>query len=75
MTDVLTAVDRIVIGVADLAQAVETYRNLGFTVTHGRGAEDAGLQAAYVVFGDFYIELQGMETTSMPATVTGTFTA
>jgi len=58
---VLTAVDQIVIGVADLAQAVETYRNLGFTVTHGRGAEDAGLQAAYVVFGDFYIELQGME--------------
>ena len=57
----LTAVDHLVIGVADVAQAVETYRNLGFTVTHGEDAEDAGHQAAYVVFGDFYIEFRATE--------------
>ncbi len=58
---VLTAVDHLVVGVVDVSQAVETYRNLGFTVTHGRGAEDAGHQAAYAVFGDFYIEFRGTE--------------
>lgn len=57
----LTAVDHLVIGVVDVAQAVETYRNLGFTVTHGGGAEDDGHQAAYAVFGDFYIEFRGTE--------------
>ena len=57
----LTAVDHLVIGVVDVAQAVETYRNLGFTVTHGGGAVDDGHQAAYAVFGDFYIEFRGTE--------------
>lgn len=57
----MTAVDHLAIGVADVAQAVETYRNLGFTVTHGEDAEDAGHQAAYVVFGDFYIEFRATE--------------
>ncbi len=49
------------IGVGDVAHAVETYRNLGFTVTHGGGAEDAGHQAAFAAFGDFYIEFRGTE--------------
>lgn len=57
----LTAVDHLVIGVAEVAQAVDTYRNLGFTVTNGEDAEDAGHQAAYVVFGDFYIEFRATE--------------
>ncbi len=57
----LTAVDHLVIGVAEVAQAVDTYRNLGFTVTNGEDAEDAGHQPAYVVFGDFYIEFRAME--------------
>ena len=49
---VLTAVDHLVVRVADLAQAVETYRRLGFTMTHDR-------EAAYAAFGDFYFELRG----------------
>jgi hypothetical protein len=49
------------IGVADVAGAVETFRNLGFTVTHGESPEDAGRQAAYGVFGDFYIEFRATE--------------
>ncbi len=57
----LTAVDHLVTSVADVAEAVETYRNLGFTVTHAVDAEDAGHQAAYVVVGDFYIEFRAME--------------
>ncbi len=57
----LTAVDHLVLGVADVAQAVETYRNLGFTVTHGGDDEDAGHQSPYAVFGDFYIEFRGNE--------------
>lgn len=57
----LTAVDHLVIGVADLAQAVETYRNLGFTVTRVGDDEDAGHMGAYAVFGDFYIEFRETE--------------
>ena len=54
----LTAVDHLVIGVADVAQAVETYRNLGFTVRHRGEAEDGGHLPAYAEFGDFYIEFR-----------------
>ena len=64
----LTAADHLVIGVADLAQAAETYRNLGFTVTHGGGAEDGGQGSAYVVFGDFYIEFRVTEEGEAEAT-------
>lgn len=55
----LTAVDHLVIGVADVAQAAEMYRNLGFTVTQGGGTHHDGDRAAYAVFGDFYIEFRG----------------
>jgi len=58
---VLTAVDHLVIVVADVAQAVETYRDLGFTVTYGGAVEDAGHHAALAVFGDFYIEFRGTD--------------
>ena len=61
IADVLTAVDRLVVGVVDVAQAVETYRNLGFTVTHGGGAEDGSHQTAYAVFGDFSMEFRDTE--------------
>ena len=57
----LITVDHLEIGVADVAQAVETYRNLGFTVTHGGDDEDAGHRDAYAVFGDFYILFRGTE--------------
>ena len=51
----LSAVDHLVIGVADVAEAAETYRNLGFTVTHDGDAADVGRQAAHVLFGDFHL--------------------
>ena len=50
--DVLTAVDHLIIRVSDPIQAVETYRNLGFMMTHGPGV-------AYAALGDVYFELRG----------------
>ncbi|MGI9607154.1 MAG: VOC family protein [Acidimicrobiales bacterium] len=52
----LTAVDHLVIGVVDVSEAAETYRNLGFAVTHRR-------DAAHVAFGDFYLEFSTGEAT------------
>jgi catechol 2,3-dioxygenase-like lactoylglutathione lyase family enzyme len=49
---VLTAVDHLVVHVSDVADAVETYRRLGFETAQGD-------EAAYAVFGDFYVELRG----------------
>lgn len=47
----LMAVDHIVLGVSDLASAVRTYERLGFHVSSRR-------QSAYIVFGDFYLEIR-----------------
>lgn len=59
----LTAVDHLVLGVPDVTQAAETYRNLGFAVGRSSGAKDGGDEAAHVVFGDFYIEFQELRPT------------
>lgn len=54
----LTTLDHLVIGVTDVALAVQKYRNLGFTVTHREEFEGASQESAQIVFGDFYIEFQ-----------------
>lgn len=53
---VLTAIDHLVIRVADLEQAVATYRNLGFNVIHD--LNDMDPQSAFVVFDNFFIDLR-----------------
>lgn len=57
----LTAVDHLVIRVEEVARAVDSYRNLGFTVTYGDDVAVADHEAAYVVFGDFFIEFRGTD--------------
>jgi len=54
---VLTAVDHIVIRVSDVEAAVDTYRGLGFTLTHlpSPHGEEA---VAYAVFGDFHLQFR-----------------
>jgi hypothetical protein len=49
----LTAVDHIVVQVSDLESAVDTYRRLGFTVTHP--ISDG---VAYTDFGSFHLEFR-----------------
>jgi catechol 2,3-dioxygenase-like lactoylglutathione lyase family enzyme len=71
---VLTAVDHIIARVSDLERAVDTYRRLGFTLTHVPHFDDEG-EVAYAVFGDFHLEfrelgpsvsaIQGLETLAL----------
>lgn len=53
----LTAVDHITVRVVELERAVDTFRRLGFTVTH-TPPTDGGEGVAYVVFGHFHLELR-----------------
>ncbi len=53
----LTAVDHITARIFDLESAVDTYRRLGFTLTH-RPPSDDGQGVAYAVFGDFHLEFR-----------------
>jgi len=56
----LRAIDHLVIAVADLAAAVVTYRELGFTVVPGGRHPGVGTDNALVVFRDgAYLELLG----------------
>ena len=56
----LHAIDHLVIVVSDLAAAVSTYRELGFTVTRGGRHPGVGTDNALVVFRDTsYLELLG----------------
>lgn len=53
----LTAVDHIAVRVFDLERAVDTFRRLGFTLTH-TPPTDRGEGIAHVVFGDFHLEFR-----------------
>jgi hypothetical protein len=53
----LTAVDHIVLGVDDLSSGVRIFEGLGFHVSRP-GPDDSHPISRYVVFGDFYLELQ-----------------
>lgn len=56
----LRAIDHLVIAVPDLAAAVKTYRDLGFTVTAGGRHPGVGTDNALIVFRDgTYLELVG----------------
>jgi catechol 2,3-dioxygenase-like lactoylglutathione lyase family enzyme len=56
-SSVLTAVDHITVRVVDLEKAVDTYRRLGFTLTH-TPPSDGEEGVAYAVFGDFHLEFR-----------------
>lgn len=56
----LTGIDHLVIAVPDLAAAIKTYRDLGFTVAAGGRHTGVGTDNALIVFRDgAYLELVG----------------
>ena len=56
----LTAIDHLVIAVPDLAAAIKTYRDLGFSVVPGGRHTGVGTDNALIVFRDAsYLELVG----------------
>lgn len=67
MTDTLTAIDHLLVGVRDLDTAGRAYERLGFTLTPlGRhvGKESGNY---CIMFGDDYLELKGIVDPSLPS--------
>ena len=67
MTDTISAIDHLLVGVRDLAAAGEAYQRLGFTLTPlGRhvGKESGNY---CIMFPDDYLELKGVVDPSLPS--------
>lgn len=57
----LTRIDHLVISVADLPRAIETYRTLGFHTFDGGANEGCGTRSAIIFHEDQYLELLAIE--------------